>query len=286
MLTDGRAANYGLGWGVSTIGTKTLVQHGGAIGGYRAQAVRIPDDHLYFVILSNYGYTNPTIVSNKILSVLYSFPEMKESTATAADLAGIEGVYESLNAGTRLQKNYGPKPAFISIHTDESEIWMIRSGGAKTFLVYGGKDVLFNKQNPFTQIAISRNSKGDIEGFRIKNIFGAFGPERFNKRLTTPLPSERMMIKADSASLQKYTGTFQHQFGGRMKLYIDKGSLRLLDPNTGEVNELQYAGNHKFFIRNFDQDYVFDVGGKKTVTGFRFFDGTHDVIMKKVTEDY
>jgi hypothetical protein len=286
VLTNGKAANYGLGWGVSAIGSKTLIQHGGAIGGYRAQAVRIPDDHLYFVVLSNYGITNSSLISNKVLSILYSFPELKESTAAPADLAGIEGVYESLNAGSRLQKNYGKKPAFISIHTDKDEIWMIRSGSAKTFLVYGGKDVLFSKQNPFTQVVMERNNKGEINGYRISNLFGAFGPERFNKRLTIPVATEPMPIKTDAATLEKYIGLYEHEFGDRMKLYVDKDALKMLDLSTGEVDELQYAGNHKFFIRNFDQEFAFDVGGKKTVTGFRYFNGSYDVVMKKVEEKY
>jgi CubicO group peptidase (beta-lactamase class C family) len=286
ILINGKPANYGLGWGVNTIGNKTLIQHGGAIGGYRTQAVRIPDDHLYLLVLSNYGITNSSLVSNKVLSILYSFPALKESTAAPADLAGIEGVYESLNAGSRLQKNYGKKPAFISIHTDKDEIWMIRTGGAKTFLVYGGKDVLFNKQNPFTQIVMDRNSRGEIQGFRVSSLFGNFGPERFNKRLSMPVPKEPLYIKTDAATLEKYTGLYEHEFGDRAKLYVEKDVLKMLDLNTGEIDELQYSGNHKFFIQNFDQEFVFDVGGKKTVTGFRYFNGSYDVVMKRVSEVY
>jgi D-alanyl-D-alanine carboxypeptidase len=286
ILSSGKPANYGLGWGISAIGDKPMIQHGGAIGGYRAQAIRIPDDHLYCVVLSNYGITNASVVSNKVMSLLYSFPELKETSFAPADLAGIEGVYESLNAGSRLQKNYGSKPAFISIHTDKDEIWMIRSGSAKTFLAYGGKDVLFSKQNPFTQIKIERNAKGEIHGYSVSNLFGKFGPERFNKRLPYAVSHEPMAIKADSSTLAKYTGIYAHAFGERVKLYVGKGSLQMFDLTTGEVDELQFMGNHKFFIKNFDQEYVFDVGGKKTVTAFWYFNGSYEVVMKKVNEEY
>ena len=45
-LKMGNSANYGLGWGVDTLNGKAVIQHGGAIGGYRAQGIRMPDDHL------------------------------------------------------------------------------------------------------------------------------------------------------------------------------------------------------------------------------------------------
>jgi hypothetical protein len=191
-----------------------------------------------------------------------------------------------LNAGSRLQKNYGKKPAFISIHTDKDEIWMIRSGGAKTLLTYAGKDVLFNKQNPFTQIIMDRNNKGEIRGCRVNSLFGTFGPERFNKRLTTPVATDPMTLKTDAATLEKYTGLYEHEFGDRVKLYLDKDALKMLDLITGEVDELQYSGNHKFFVKNFDQEFTFDVGGKKTVTGFRYFNGSYDMVMKRIEEKY
>ena len=65
ILKNGEDAHYGTGWGIGTFKNKTMVQHGGAIGGYRAMGMHVPEDHLYIIILSNSATTNSGLLGNQ-----------------------------------------------------------------------------------------------------------------------------------------------------------------------------------------------------------------------------
>jgi CubicO group peptidase (beta-lactamase class C family) len=52
-LTDGKASNYGYGWGIGTWQGSATVEHGGGIHGFLTYAIRIPDEHVFVAVLSN-----------------------------------------------------------------------------------------------------------------------------------------------------------------------------------------------------------------------------------------
>jgi CubicO group peptidase (beta-lactamase class C family) len=284
MLPGGAPANYGLGWAVSRMGDKDFVQHGGSIGGYRAMAIRIPQDHLYLIILSNSGLTNSALVANRVISVLYNRPALLEKPGVQ-DAGGLEGVYESLSAGSRLQSNFSKRPAYFYIRSDSGKWFVTRTGGSRSELIAAGPDLYFLKGSPYQQWKVERQG-GSISGIRVSALFGASGPERFNKRTTLPLPAPAAEVTVPAADLAQWAGTYEHPFGSRMQVQANANRLVLKNPVTGEETKLIPLGGNRFTVKNFDREYVFETNAKTKTTVFRFFNGSFEMVYRRVTELY
>jgi len=287
ILKNGEDAHYGTGWAISTFKTKRMVQHGGSIGGYRAQGMRIPEDHLYILILSNTASTNASLAANKTLSILYEMPPIKEIRENVQSWKEIEGIYNSPNSGLRLQSNFGNNPAFYTIRVDSANrVTAQRTSTAPTTLSSGGKDLLFDKANPFTGWKIERNAQGAVEGIRFIQYFPGYGPERFNKKISGNVPLNPEIGKIDSAGLVKYTGTFEAEFGERAKIIIEKGQLYSEDPNIGIKTQLHWISGNKFWVKETDMEVIFDTNTKGVITGAHYFNGFKNIILKRVEEIY
>ncbi len=52
-LKDGRSTNYGYGWELWTYEGHRLEEHDGVLNGFKSEILRLPEDHLLIVILSN-----------------------------------------------------------------------------------------------------------------------------------------------------------------------------------------------------------------------------------------
>lgn len=286
ILANGTPANYGLGWSVSRIGSKDLIQHGGAIGGYRAQAVRVPEDHAYWIVLANAGVTNSSLITNRVLSAVYNQPPLAPNKSFTARNNDIDGVYESLNAGSRLQSNYGKRAAYFQIRSDSGKIFVTRTGGNRAELMPVADDVFFVKNSPYQQWRVERDGSGRITGIRVSALFGASGPERFNKRTALALPSVPKELTPAGAELEKWAGTYEHPFGDRLIVQPKKNTLVLKDPVTGEETVLVPLGNNRFTIRHSDTEYIFENNLKKNTTELRFFNGAYDLVFRRVNEIY
>jgi D-alanyl-D-alanine carboxypeptidase len=55
MLNDGKATKYGYGWEIGTLSGLNIISHSGAIDGFSAAVLRIPQEKLYVAVLSNAG---------------------------------------------------------------------------------------------------------------------------------------------------------------------------------------------------------------------------------------
>jgi len=286
-LKMGNSANYGLGWGVDTLNGKAVIQHGGAIGGYRAQGIRMPDDHLYMILLSNSGTTNASLSLNKAVSLLYDISPIREQRQEIQPWKEIAGVYESLNSGSRLQKNYGNIPAFITIRVDSiNRVTVQRTSGVVTTLTAAGKDRLYDKTAPFTSWKINRDATGTVTSFTVENLVPTMGPVRTNKRIATTVPEVKKPATADSTSLTAFTGRFIHAFGNTTNI-IQKGNrLMMEDPEFKTTTELHWLQGNTFWIRENDREVIFSRDKKGIVTSLQFFNGMQNITMEKSNELY
>jgi CubicO group peptidase (beta-lactamase class C family) len=135
VLSTGSFANYGLGWAIGTFKNRSMIQHGGAIGGYRALGMRVPEDQLYLLTLSNSGIVNTGLINNKALAILYNMPALKESKDSGLVSKDIQGVYEAPSSGLRLQSNFGNIPAYYIVRVDSNnKVTVQRTAGSRTLL--------------------------------------------------------------------------------------------------------------------------------------------------------
>ena len=66
--------NYGYGWNIDSIEGKRKVGHGGGIHGFITNIVRVPEDDICIVLLSNASDQSLQDITQSILSILYNKP--------------------------------------------------------------------------------------------------------------------------------------------------------------------------------------------------------------------
>lgn len=286
-LTTGLSANYGLGWAVDTLNGKAVIQHGGSIGGYRAQGIRLPDDHIYMILLSNSGTTNSSLTLNKALSILYNVAPVREQRQEIQSWKEMEGVYESLNSGSRLQKNMGDLPAFFTIRTDSlNRVTVQRSSSAALTLTPAGKDKLYDKSSPFTTWRFNRNAQGKVVSFTIEQLLPTMGPERTNLKIADIVPAIKQPVPADSAQLTVYTGLFRHELGSSTRIVQVKNNLYMEDPEFKTKTQLHWLNGNLFWIKELDREVNFIRDKKGNVTSIQYNNGSQLITLHKSNELY
>ncbi|MGL6268995.1 MAG: serine hydrolase [Chitinophagaceae bacterium] len=287
ILKNGEDAHYGTGWAISSFKNKSMIQHGGSIGGYRAQGMRIPEDHLYVLIVSNSAATNASLMANKSLSILYEMPAIKENQENVQSWKEIEGLYSSPNSGLRLQSNFGSKEAYYTVRVDSSNrVTAQRTSATSINLSPAGKDLLYDKSNPFVGWKIERNSQGLVDGIRFTQFFPGYGQERYNKKVSSTIPSKPVPGVIDSIGLVKYTGIFEHEFGNRVKIIIEKSQLYMEDPIIGTKTQLHLISGNTFLVKETDMQVHFEANTKGIINALKYFNGFREMNMKRIEEIY
>jgi hypothetical protein len=222
-----------------------------------------------------------------MITILYDMPALTENRNVQQSWKEIEGVYESPNAGLRLQLNYGSRPSYYTIRVDSvNRVTAQRTGGTATTLSPAGKDLLFDKNNPYNAWKIARNAQGVVEGIQFQHHFPSYGPERFNKRISAALPPAKAIVKADSAMLVRYRGTYDHPFGDRLNILLEKNQLFMETLPFGNRTTLHWIQGNTFLVKETDMEVIFDADKKGNITGIRFHNGFTENLLRKVEEIY
>jgi CubicO group peptidase (beta-lactamase class C family) len=100
-LADGASANYGFGWTIDKLGAHREVQHGGAINGFRAHYLRLPDDKLSVIVLAN-SESAPTDAIAAGVAARYVkdlLPTRRAIALSAQALDSFTGTYQFKSGG-------------------------------------------------------------------------------------------------------------------------------------------------------------------------------------------
>ncbi len=286
ILDNGKPANYGLGWAVGELRGRKLIQHGGAIGGFRSGGYRIPDDHVYIVMLTNTASSNTIKLGNGVLSILYDIKPLKENDKLKVDGKEASGVYESVNLGLRLQGNFTEKPAFLTLRADSGKLTLQRTGTPVTKLVAAGADSLFDPSNPWVLMKLIRDGNGKVSGISPISLIPTYAPIRFNRKLSDQVPDIKKVLPYDSAAWYKFSGIYEDEFGRRDIMSIKNKTLVMRNEDTGEETVLEQTGAFQFRYMGVDEELIFNMAKDGSATGFSTYNGTRDIIMRKVVDKY
>lgn len=135
-FNDGSHNKYAFGVNVDEYRGNKRIQHGGSIGGYRANSVAFPDNDLQIAILANFSSSNVGKVANEIADILLSTNEMvfsnrekpskriKTHKLKVDDLFVFEGDYWSSKAhsGVKLKVKNDTLRLFDGTEKDKSLI--------------------------------------------------------------------------------------------------------------------------------------------------------------------
>jgi CubicO group peptidase (beta-lactamase class C family) len=98
-LTTGTKTGYGYGWEISTLRGRPEIAHGGAITGFRAFALRLPEDKVYVAVLSNAdgGVVSPDGPAHKAAAIAIGkpFPDFKPAAIDPRLLDAYAGLYRA-----------------------------------------------------------------------------------------------------------------------------------------------------------------------------------------------
>ena len=67
-------ANYAYGWRVGDRDGRREFRHGGGVAGFRAHILRIPDEHLCVIVLSNVQHAAPEQIANQLADMVHDLP--------------------------------------------------------------------------------------------------------------------------------------------------------------------------------------------------------------------
>ncbi|MEW5918666.1 MAG: serine hydrolase domain-containing protein, partial [Gemmatimonadota bacterium] len=83
-LNSGEKLSYAFGLTIDEYGGRRRVQHGGALGGYRAMLMRFPDEHFSVAMLCNAANANTGLLAERVTDVYLAKPAMVASGDGAA----------------------------------------------------------------------------------------------------------------------------------------------------------------------------------------------------------
>jgi CubicO group peptidase (beta-lactamase class C family) len=95
-LNDGTSHPYGFGWTLGTVGSHRLVNHGGAMAGFRSEMARFVDDKMTFIVLTNSENATPNTIAMGVAALYIPglVPERKVTKVDPKVLDAYVGRYQ------------------------------------------------------------------------------------------------------------------------------------------------------------------------------------------------
>ncbi|MBU1014383.1 MAG: beta-lactamase family protein [Bacteroidetes bacterium] len=155
-LNDGTGTGYGLGWNISDVNGSIAYEHAGSINGYRSNAIYLPNEDVFVVILTNRDYDSPSDLSVKIAALIIGKPYQWKPTYKPTNLLEYKGEYLNSQNENR------------NIIIESEQLIYKRNNGDKIKLIPVAKDK-FQFDQSFITFKFLRDKKGNIYRVEIKN---------------------------------------------------------------------------------------------------------------------
>lgn len=151
VLNNGDHTGYGYGLAINKRFGQQQIVHGGYINGFRTNAIWLPKQRVYVVILSNNLNKSPDVISTHIAfdTAGVDYPKNIKIEIDADKLVEYQGVYRVNKQVTR------------SVMIKDGDLYTQITGGQPWKIVAHDKDVFFYP-GEFTHLVFKRNRNGDI----------------------------------------------------------------------------------------------------------------------------
>jgi CubicO group peptidase (beta-lactamase class C family) len=290
ILPNGLDVHYGYGRTINRVNGQLFVEHGGVMPNYLSDEWQMPEQNIYFVILSNQRKNSrtPPLIANKVASLIIGFNTMKSIKKTdSGEMLRLAGVYETTAVGTRLQKNYtNTETVHWKIVAENDKLFVKRDGINKTELTPFDDSTWYLVSDPFSRFIFRKDASGNTTGLTTTGIFTQSGPPRFAKRIASIVPAPPSVLLIDSTHLKVYAGIFQQPGGTRQKILIEKNKLVLTDEDNLDKKELSYVGNHTFLDSQTEIKYKFIPDKFGRIIKLNYFDGMSDIVAIRIRDNY
>lgn len=149
--------NYGYGWRIDNIDGKRKVGHDGAIHGYITNFVRVPEDDVCIILLSNASDKSFNEITNNILNQLYNKPYDLPKLKTSISLPD--------NILKQYEGNYEIRPDLKVVMKIKDGALNASPTGQTTKILSVEKEDFFSDSNDDVKVEFVKNYKGEVEGF-------------------------------------------------------------------------------------------------------------------------
>jgi CubicO group peptidase (beta-lactamase class C family) len=106
VLNSGKKIEYALGLFISTYRGLPIVEHGGALFGYRTELLRFPQQKFSVITLCNVGTSNPSHLSYEVADLYLGgqlSPELSASASASVDAQPFAGWYRNIDSHSVLE---------------------------------------------------------------------------------------------------------------------------------------------------------------------------------------
>jgi len=258
ILEDGRLANYGFGWGVSRYMNTRIIAHGGGINGFVCMGIRIPEERIYVILLTNSTTVAPGPIAEKIALKAANLPQPqpKPTEEINLNLRDYEGAYQVHTSGGRIVPNYSDEPMYRYITVENDTLRSQESGQSKTALIPLKRDLFYFKGSEVSYLHFFRDEKGNVAALEIYEEPVKFGPDEYEPKVDVEMPKEKVEIEVDADILQRYEGLYDFGGGFSMKVVVEGSELFIIP--TAQPKQRAYADSeNSFFFKEVDASMKF-----------------------------
>ncbi len=164
-LSSGRPIPYSCGQGILDEDGTRIFEHGGGVPGFNSELLRVPDQRLVVVVLSNVlGHPpGPAVLAYRVTMKALGKPveERKAVGLDPATLDGYVGVYRFDEATSR------------TITREGNQLFSQRTGGGRHEILAASRDdFFFHPEESEGRIHFQRDTRGKITGMEFRELFG------------------------------------------------------------------------------------------------------------------
>jgi D-alanyl-D-alanine carboxypeptidase len=271
-LASGLSTRYGYGWSVFDFEGRRVIEHGGDINGYASYLLRIPEERLLVVILSNNPEKRPRpdILSLRVAAHLLgkdieSRPTVALSPEALDEYVGVYSIQDGDAGETRIVTREGTR------------LFAQRTGGVKSEVLATARDDFFYKESE-NLLRFERDAQGKVTGMRVTP---RFGPESPAAKTDQPVPAERQAVKIDPSLFDAYAGVYQ--LAPEFEITISREGDRFFEQATGQAKfEIFPASETRFFLKQVDAEIEFVRGEDGKVARMVLHQGGREMPGKRV----
>jgi CubicO group peptidase (beta-lactamase class C family) len=271
--------NYGYAWGMGSYKGHYMVEHGGAIDGFRASTSFFPSDSIGIIVLVNSGGTPATslirkTVADRMLKVertnwvdryMEKKAEAKERSKSEEE-AKEEQEVKPMSAHELVDfvgEYYHPGYGRFEIEIENDSLFAIFKldrfyVGNRHFDVFDVYDIVDGKpdmESAGAPLNFKTNDSGDISSASLKIEPSIDDPIEFKKEVSA--------IEVDESQLEKYVGDFAIS-GITVQFYLKDGVFYTYVPGQPEY-ELVPTAKHKFSFKDlegFKVEFIEETNGR------------------------
>ena len=179
VLNNGKKIEYALGLNISNYRGLPIVEHGGALFGYRTELLRFPQQKFSVITLCNEGTSNPGRLSYKVADLYLASqftPEPAASVAPSVDVQSFAGMYRNPESHSVIEVKTGnggleiggahftPRDATHFVVTPGPEISFERQGDSVVRFTLSSKDVAPQAYERYEPLQVSAEKLAQYAG--------------------------------------------------------------------------------------------------------------------------